>query len=294
MNIQEITSFLTVCKYSSFAKAAEVLYLTQPTVSWHISSLEKELDTKLFLRGRGKASVRLTPEGELFYPQAVKWEKLYSETQEALHAEKYEKYRFACVNSISNQAIPFLHNFFREIAPSCSLFLQMRPTPVIIHSVEQGELDSGIVCELPTSPTLKVTRLAYERMVFACRQDAPFPDHVNVEDLVRTNQINIHWTLAGDDWMNSHFRGKPYADVNSVYNLAPFFTHKEYWAIIPMSSFCSMDASRFRMCELNQTPPDRSFYLVSSATAQNNYFTYIKSALQVCLSQIDGLNLADE
>ena len=50
MDIRQLRVFLTVIEYHSFSKAAEKLYLTQPTVSAHIASLEKELGTKLIVR----------------------------------------------------------------------------------------------------------------------------------------------------------------------------------------------------------------------------------------------------
>lgn len=50
MDIRQLEVFLTVIEYHSFSKAAEKLYLTQPTVSAHIGSLEKELGTRLIVR----------------------------------------------------------------------------------------------------------------------------------------------------------------------------------------------------------------------------------------------------
>ena len=50
MDIRQLKVFLTVIENHSFSKAAEKLYLTQPTVSAHIASLEKELGTKLIVR----------------------------------------------------------------------------------------------------------------------------------------------------------------------------------------------------------------------------------------------------
>lgn len=64
MNIENIEAFIYVCQLGSINKAAEALYLTQPSVSARIQSLEKELDLKLFDRQRNKLS--LTEKGEQF------------------------------------------------------------------------------------------------------------------------------------------------------------------------------------------------------------------------------------
>ena len=44
MEFKQLEAFVQVVKLGSFSKAAQALYLTQPTVSAHISSLEKELE----------------------------------------------------------------------------------------------------------------------------------------------------------------------------------------------------------------------------------------------------------
>ena len=43
-----INTFLTVCEYMNFTKAAQILCITQPAVSQHIKYLEKIYDTKFF------------------------------------------------------------------------------------------------------------------------------------------------------------------------------------------------------------------------------------------------------
>lgn len=47
MDFKQIEAFVYVVRHKSFSKAADAIYLTQPTVSAHISSLEKEIGTKL-------------------------------------------------------------------------------------------------------------------------------------------------------------------------------------------------------------------------------------------------------
>ena len=69
MEFKQLEAFVNVVKYKSFSKAAEATYLTQPTISTHISSLEKELGVKLVDRN-GKES-RPTKHGRAFYNYAI-------------------------------------------------------------------------------------------------------------------------------------------------------------------------------------------------------------------------------
>lgn len=65
MNIENIEAFIYVCQLGSFNKAAEALYLTQPSVTARIQSLEREINIKLFHRNGNKIS--LTEKGEYFF-----------------------------------------------------------------------------------------------------------------------------------------------------------------------------------------------------------------------------------
>lgn len=46
----KLETFITVAELKNFTKAAQALNLTQPAVSNHINQLEKEYNTKLFMR----------------------------------------------------------------------------------------------------------------------------------------------------------------------------------------------------------------------------------------------------
>jgi len=65
MELRQLEYFLAVSELKSFTKAAEKFYVSQPAVTNAISSLEKELNTRLFVRSNRHFS--LTTEGEVFY-----------------------------------------------------------------------------------------------------------------------------------------------------------------------------------------------------------------------------------
>ena len=65
MNSQQLQCFIYVAERLNFTKAAEALYLSVPTVTHHIKSLEEELGIQLFYRS--SRVVKLTENGEKFY-----------------------------------------------------------------------------------------------------------------------------------------------------------------------------------------------------------------------------------
>lgn len=68
MNLKQLEAFVYVAESGSFSKAAKELYLTQPTISAHISSLEKELEVRLFVRNTKEVS--LSQDGQVLYRHA--------------------------------------------------------------------------------------------------------------------------------------------------------------------------------------------------------------------------------
>ena len=65
MDMKQLQSFAAVVEYRSFTKAAEKLYISQPTISTHIRLLEEELHSCLILRS--KRGVEVTPRGQELY-----------------------------------------------------------------------------------------------------------------------------------------------------------------------------------------------------------------------------------
>lgn len=68
MEIRVLRYFLTVCREENISKAAEALYITQPTLSRQLMELEEELGTTLFVRGKRK--IALTEDGMLLRRRA--------------------------------------------------------------------------------------------------------------------------------------------------------------------------------------------------------------------------------
>lgn len=69
MNLEVLRSFLTVSKYKSMSKAADALYITQPTLSSRIKNLENQFNVKLF--NRDWQGVQLTKYGLFLLPHAI-------------------------------------------------------------------------------------------------------------------------------------------------------------------------------------------------------------------------------
>ncbi len=68
MTLTQLEYFCAVCRYHSITRAAETLFVSQPTISTSIRDLENEFHIKLF--NHGKNRITLTKDGEKFYKKA--------------------------------------------------------------------------------------------------------------------------------------------------------------------------------------------------------------------------------
>lgn len=69
MEFRQLEAFANAVKYKSFSKAADATFLSQPTISAHVSNLENELGVVLL--NRAGREISLTPQGQEFYSYAL-------------------------------------------------------------------------------------------------------------------------------------------------------------------------------------------------------------------------------
>ena len=86
MNLKQLEAFVQVAEGGSFSKAARELYRTQPTISAHISSLEKELNVRLFVRNTKEVS--LSDNGKDLYKYAKQMVDLQGKIEEHFGMKK--------------------------------------------------------------------------------------------------------------------------------------------------------------------------------------------------------------
>ena len=100
MDLESIKTFLILSKTLNYTRTADILFVSQSTVSSRISELEKELDLKLF--ERTNRNVELTDKGRIFAEYAQKMTELTSASLQHLSSmSKYEDdLRIGCTNTI--------------------------------------------------------------------------------------------------------------------------------------------------------------------------------------------------
>lgn len=137
MDFRQIEAFVNVVKYKGFSRAAEATFVTQPTISAHVNSLEEELDVKLILRN--KNHIELTDFGKLFYKYAI---TMLNTREQAVYSLKNFSSTingtvYISCSSIPGQYImPKLMKDFREEYPDAMFSIHQSDSNRVIEGIK--------------------------------------------------------------------------------------------------------------------------------------------------------------
>jgi DNA-binding transcriptional LysR family regulator len=166
VDFKQIEAFINVAKFRSFSKAAEAIYLSQPTISAHIASLEQELNMTLFDR-HGK-DVRLTKAGSLFLEYAL---NLINIRNTAISTLSEFDSKISGTLSIASSTtpcrfiLPSIVKSFYDIYPEVHFSIKEDSTRNVIEQVILGDADIGMVGEIITDSRLSYTKIDDDRLV---------------------------------------------------------------------------------------------------------------------------------
>ena len=138
-DLVKLKSFLHAAESLSFSEAAKQLHLTQPTVSHHIKSLERELGVELFMRSG--SNIKLTEAGRLLLPWAHKLIHQSIEMQEmmaSLQQKIVGHLRIACSTTGGKYILPLLAARFCQRYPGIRVsILTCTPEHVVPRLLEE-------------------------------------------------------------------------------------------------------------------------------------------------------------
>ena len=173
INLKQLEAFVATAEYSSFTKAAEELFLTQSTVSSHISALEKALDVRLIQRS-ARQRVTLTKEGEQVYRDA---REILERCQALQDIKKHSRQNQLVIgaSSVPGQCLmPEIMADYLSQCPDCH-YVQLRGDSIRIHQyLDQGKARLGFVGVASNPREYHYHSVAEDRLVLITANKEPF------------------------------------------------------------------------------------------------------------------------
>lgn len=168
ISLRQLDIFCRVSDKKSFSRAAASIYLTQPTVSEHIATLEKLLGVKLFDRVGRK--VELTEAGNIYYKYARKIIDLRMEAQQVLDSFLgllRGKLNIGASTIPGVYIVPRLIGSFARKYPDIKTRIHVADSGEIIEGVVNNDIELGFVGRKPKNKSLSAIQLISDNLVVA-------------------------------------------------------------------------------------------------------------------------------
>ncbi|ECB9787301.1 LysR family transcriptional regulator [Listeria monocytogenes] len=222
MEIRVLNYFLTVAREKTISKAAEVLHLSQPTLSKQLKELEEELGVTLFIRGN--RSITLTEDGVYLANRAKEILSLVELTTSNLLQNETisgkitigagETRGFEFIGSVIHQ--------LREIHPEITFQLHSGNADDVLEKIEHGLLDFGLVINPVEMQAYEYLQLSLEDrwgiLVNTAhplaQKEVIIPGDIQENPIMVSNQSFVDNQLAS--WLGEHFEQ---LNVIGSYNL---------------------------------------------------------------------------
>jgi transcriptional regulator, lysR family len=138
--------FITVANTKNFSKAAKVLNLTQPAISFQIQTLEQYYQTMLF--DRVNRHVKLTESGELLLEYALSMNDLQAELErkmQQLTGQVKGNLTIGASRTVGEYIMPYIVSAFKKEYPDVDIALEIYNTRQVENNIMNNTIDVGLV-----------------------------------------------------------------------------------------------------------------------------------------------------
>lgn len=179
LEFKDIEYLCAVEEYRSITKAAQALFITQPTLSQYMKHLQERLDVELFhVEGR---RIRLTPEGEVLVREGKKLLREREAMMAAMNSVNQTGcgvLRLAVPMGRGSHIIPACIPPFHWRFPKAEIHLTEGHSKELVNQVQSGACDLVIINKPSFPISLEYETLGYENMMLVVGSDTPWADYV--------------------------------------------------------------------------------------------------------------------
>jgi len=168
IELRQLRYFLAVAETLHFARAAEKLHISQPSLSQQIRALEEELGVQLFERSR--RHVALTTDGEALLPYARRLVALADDAHEEFAERsglRRGRVRLGTTPTLGGHLLPRAMRGFFQTYPGLEITITEDGSDRLARLLEQGQLDLALLVEDPNMHDIVFEPLLKEEIVVA-------------------------------------------------------------------------------------------------------------------------------
>lgn|SRR5699024_5053864 len=258
MELRQLEYFITICKTLHFTKAAEILHITQPTLSQQIRNLEEEIGTPLFDRIGKKTA--LTEAGKILYIHA---KRVFHEIEEAkaavndLNLIQRGTLTVGTLLTCINYLLPPAILDFKKSYPNIDLQVLGLPMTEIINRLLDNELDIGIGFLPVKHEELEVIPLFTEELSLAVPLGHPFDglNEVHLQELEHTPLILLPQNYVLRQLIDTYCTESgitltPNLEMSTMDSLVQMVSKEVGVTILPQPYLDSLQTKQFKTVKL--------------------------------------------
>ena len=223
MELRELRYFLAVAREKNITKAADALYISQPSLSKQMQNLEKEIGSPLFVRG--SRSVALTETGMLLKKRAEELLELYEKTEAELAAPAETvcgEVRIGGGESYALQTVMQAAKAVQDNYPHITFRFFSGDADDVSEKLDRGLIDFGVMVDLPDTSQYNALRLPLaDRWGVLMRRDSPLAEKESISpsDLTGQPVLASRQMLEKKGMINEWMRRIGRVDVRATFNL---------------------------------------------------------------------------
>ena len=172
MELKHLLSYATVVRLGSFSRAAEELYIAQPTISLHIRQLEEELQTKLLIRTT--KSIEVTEKGREVYEYAASILQLRDRITERCTDGERRIIRLGASTIPSAYILPEVLPAYVKRHPATYFTIDQGDSRSVTEKLAEGVTDIALIGMKPTSADIAAEPFYEDRVVIITPVREPF------------------------------------------------------------------------------------------------------------------------
>lgn len=259
----QVEGFLEVARRGSVSRAAEALFITQPTLTARLHGLERELGAKLFLRTpRG---MRLTEAGRAWVPFAERAMRALLEGRDALEqvmTASAGHLIIASAPAVSTYVLPELLERFVAAHPRVEVSVRTGHSEDIVALVLRDEVQVGLGRAIQ-HPELELRPFHREELVLVCAPDHAFAKRRTVtmaevtnEKLIMFDRTSSYYEITHSAFATAGARLKRYMELDSIEAAKKMVERGLGVALLPATAVVrEVDARGLSKVRVRDAPP---------------------------------------
>jgi DNA-binding transcriptional LysR family regulator len=265
MEFLGIEAFLAIVQTQSLTKAAEMLHLSQSTVSYRLKVLERDVGAKLIDRKKGMPTIQLTSFGKSFVALAERWSLLNRELEVLQARGSQINLNIGAADSLNIYVLPPLYQMIIQQCPAVRLQVRTQHTLESYESIERREMDLAFVKMERAIPNMFVEPFYVDEMVLIrlAREESTCAKVISPLELDYRHELYFNWGPAYQVWHDRWWDTYSYSrlQVDAAALIFSLMWDEKQWAIVPRSiAKACVRKEKFIIQQLSDPAPPRVCY----------------------------------